>query len=427
MHPIHLQRILRASIANRSPKEHYWAVHALLGRVRRLGALENRAFARLVWRDQWRFLSGVSRPIAGESNKRARAAARWLILAQEATPDDGVSLGYFPCGDHWSGWQPSYPETTGYIIPSLLDYARQHGNRNMHLRALAMADWEMEVQMPSGAVQGGPVCPPDRQRPAVFNTGMVLQGYAAILAADGRDERLFAAATRAARFLCADLDDSGHFRTHGPFVSAARIKTYNVLCAWGLYRFGEISGERPFKEAALRAVQAALAEQRDNGWFAHNDLDHPDRPLTHTIGYALQGLLEVGLASGREEPVEAVRKGIDPLIARISRHGFLAGRFHADWSPASLSACLTGSAQIAVVCLRLFETLGEERYREAGNRLLDFLKTRQPLDTPNPALNGALPGSFPLFLGDYMSAGFPNWATKYLLDGLLLQERLGRG
>jgi len=38
-------------------------------------------------------------------------------------------------------------------------------------------------------------------------------------------------------------------------------------------------------------------------------------------------------------------------------------------------------------------------------------------------VNGAIGGSYPL-LGSYMTAGYPNWATKYFLDGLLLQERL---
>lgn len=36
---------------------------------------------------------------------------------------------------------------------------------------------------------------------------------------------------------------------------------------------------------------------------------------------------------------------------------------------------------------------------------------------------GAIAGSFSLF-GEDMRAGYPNWATKYLLDALLLQHRL---
>jgi hypothetical protein len=48
------------------------------------------------------------------------------------------------------------------------------------------------------------------------------------------------------------------------------------------------------------------------------------------------------------------------------------------------------------------------------------LKSLQVVDTADPALDGAIPGSFPLF-GEYMRAGYPNWATKYFIDALLLR------
>jgi hypothetical protein len=71
----------------------------------------------------------------------------------------------------------------------------------------------------------------------------------------------------------------------------------------------------------------------------------------------------------------------------------------------------------------LYENSGDGHYWEAAERLVNYLKPLQLLDSPNHALNGALPGSFPFF-GNYMTAGYPNWATKYLLDALLLQHRL---
>ena len=81
------------------------------------------------------------------------------------------------------------------------------------------------------------------------------------------------------------------------------------------------------------------------------------------------------------------------------------------------------SAQIAIVCYRLYDCTGVGDYRRAGDLLLNFLKALQVLDSENPALNGAIAGSFPIF-GDYMRGGYPNWATKYFLDALLLQERI---
>jgi hypothetical protein len=45
-----------------------------------------------------------------------RAAARWLTAAQDSQQDGGIAGRYRLGG----GWTSSYPETTGYIIPTLL-------------------------------------------------------------------------------------------------------------------------------------------------------------------------------------------------------------------------------------------------------------------------------------------------------------------
>jgi hypothetical protein len=74
------------------------------------------------------------------------------------------------------------------------------------------------------------------------------------------------------------------------------------------------------------------------------------------------------------------------------------------------------------VLYRLAEHDGEARYREYADKLVDYLKSLQLSSSEDPAVVGALAGSFPLF-GGYMRAGYPNWATKYLLDALMLQSR----
>lgn len=417
---INLARITADYYHNNSLKEWYWNQRAALERYARLFKSANRPFAHIAVKDLLGFWFGTVKPVAGATRERADAAVRWLLRAQQATADDGVSLGYFPC-DKDTPWRPSYPETTGYIVQSLLDYADRYGDSEVGTRALRMALWETEIQLPSGAVQGGPVCPPERQLPAVFNTGMVLQGYTAALRA-GWDERLFAGAQRAAEFLVNDMGEDGHFRTHGAFVAQARIKTYNCLCAWALYRFGEDSGAKRYQEAALRAVEAALGEQQSNGWFANNCLTWPKAPLLHTLGYTLQGILEVGSLAGREDFIQAVRRGTDPILARMLPNGFLYGRYYSDWEPANFSSCLTGNAQLAIVCYRLFEITDADKYRMAADKIVNFLKALQCVDSADASLNGALAGSFPIF-GSYMTTGYPNWATKYLLDSLLLQEK----
>lgn len=401
-------------------RRHYWALSHRAGRLGRLLAPSRRPFAREVLRTYWMHWTGVKPEGEGDPEAALSGAVQWLLRAQVASPDDGVSLGYFPC-DWELGWRPSYPETTGYIISTLLDYAERTGDPDIRRRALAAAVWETRIQMPSGGVQGGPVCPPEQQREAVFNTGMVLQGWTAAIRAGGGGE-VMQAARRAADFLVNDLDGDGHFRTHGGFVAPDRIKTYNVLCAWALIRFAEDSGDQRYSEAAVRNALAAMAQQRENGWFDNNDLVDPSRPLTHTIGYTLQGLLEVGVCSGRQEFVEAAQRGIEPIIPRIEANGYLAGRFDSDWKVAVRSSCLTGSAQLAIVLYRLFELQGDRAHRDAADLLVRFLIEVQQLDSEDPNINGAVAGAFPL-LGSYMTAGYPNWASKYFADALMLRKR----
>lgn len=403
-------------------RERYWTARSYLTLTRELLRPSNRSFAHHVARDYWRFLSGAVQPIQGETQERAQAAVKWLLRAQDSTPDDGVSLGYFPCDpNQTNGWRPSYPETTGYIIPSLLNFSERFKDSEVRRRALRMALWETKIQMPSGAVQGGTVFPPEEQVPAVFNTGMVLHGYTAAYRTSKAPEFLDAG-RRAADFLLSDIGDDGHFRTHGPFVSQDLYKTYNCLCAWPLYRFGEDVRDARYQKAAVRVIEAAVREQQANGWFANNCLTNSNAPLSHTIAYTLQGVLEVGVLAGREDFVASAKKGTYPLLERITPKGFLSGSFFANWKPGIYSSCLTGNAQLAVICYRLYELTGDSKFKTASDRLVNYLKALQVVGSGNPSIDGAISGSFPL-LGCYMTAGYPNWATKYFLDALLLQDR----
>ncbi|RMF42616.1 MAG: hypothetical protein D6755_11235, partial [Anaerolineae bacterium] len=48
------------------------------------------------------------------------AALDWIHTAQQVTSDGGISKGYDVLRARWG---PSYPETTGYTIPTLVNVA----------------------------------------------------------------------------------------------------------------------------------------------------------------------------------------------------------------------------------------------------------------------------------------------------------------
>ena len=67
------------------------------------------------------------------------SAMNWLSLAQKTGKDDGVSIRY----SLFRGWESSYPETTGYIIPTFLNYHKLTENSSFAEKAIKMADWEV--------------------------------------------------------------------------------------------------------------------------------------------------------------------------------------------------------------------------------------------------------------------------------------------
>src|SRR5208283_5131651 len=138
---------------------------------RLLRTQDKRGLIATVWKDATsKFVPSQSPVLQSHLN----AIYAWLCAAQDATPDNGVSAWYTLI----DGWMPSYPETTGYIIPTLFDYSRYCNDLTARSRAIAMATWEVDVQLSNGAIRGGHLGyqPPE---PAVFNTGQVIFGWVA--------------------------------------------------------------------------------------------------------------------------------------------------------------------------------------------------------------------------------------------------------
>jgi hypothetical protein len=181
---------------------------------------------------------------------------------------------------------------------------------------------------------------------------------------------------------------------------------------------GRVAGEDRYSDAAGRIAAHAVSCQQPNGWFAENDLDNHETPLTHTIGYVLEGLWETGLLIGRDAPLKAVLLTLDRLQPLIAENGFLAGRWSQDWQPAVPWCCLTGSCQIALVYLRANARLPSRSFVGSAEKLLRFVTWTQVQRGTKSALVGGIQGSYPLD-GDYGQYAFLNWAAKFYCDAVM--------
>ncbi len=341
------------------------------------------------------------------------AAYRWLCRAQDMTGEGGVAAWYHLL----RGWATSYPETTGYIIPTFLGYSQLFAEPEARSRAIRMADFECNVQMPSGAVRGGQMN--TRAAPAVFNTGQVLFGWIAAYQATS-DRRYSESAVRAAEWLRLRQDDDGAWRKDLSPLTTSTVQTYNVRTAWALALAGRVLDEPSWIEAARKNCHWALSQQQENGWFAHDTFGENETPLLHTIAYTLEGLLGVGDLLQEERFVDACERGVTPLLEILRRSETLKARYDQNWTAKGGARCPTGEAQLALVLTRLSRRNQNSFLAEAAVSLLQQVATVQDTSTTDPEIFGAIPGSTP-FWSMYCPFKYVNWAAKFFMDALMLE------
>lgn len=347
----------------------------------------------------------------------AAAGIEWLKRSQDmSVHSDGGSSRDFSL---LRGWASSYPETSGYIVPTLIDYAERTNDQALMDRARRMLDWLVSIQFPEGGFQGGKI-DGTPSVPVTFNTGQILLGLAAGVRRFGGP--YLDPLNRAAIWLRDSLDADGCWRKHPTPFAAPGEKAYETHVSWGLFEAARLTPDQELGEAGLKQVRWALTKQAENGWFASNCLEQPDQPLTHTIGYVLRGVIEAYHYSAETDLLLAARKTADALLTVIEPDGRIAGRLDQHWSPTVDWVCLTGSAQIAACWFLLHALTGKKEYAEAAKRANRYVR-RTVRISGNPDVVGGVRGAFPVD-GNYGKFEYLNWATKFNVDSNLMESDL---
>jgi uncharacterized protein YyaL (SSP411 family) len=288
-----------------------------------------------------------------------------------------------------------------------------------------MAEWEVCLQLADGGFPGSTI--DRRSPPVVFNTGMVLLGLTRTYAETKRPVMADAIA-KAAGFLVRAQSNDGAWRRFANVNGQVDFHAYDCLVNWGLLSAASLLDAAPWAEAARCNLDFTLTLQAPNGWFTKNALQpkRNDRPLTHTIGYVTAGLLESGVLLGEPRYIDAAERTARAVLGCLGPDGFLPGELDNDWSPAADWSCLTGTAQMAIVWWRLNEIRGDPEYAEAARRATRYVLCRHEVAKGSTDVRGGVAGSFPMH-ARYGRFQFLNWAAKFLIDALLLEDRVEAG
>ncbi len=355
-------------------------------------------------------------------NRHLDEAMTWLKNSQNAVTGGGSSGIY----NFESGWNSPYPETTGYIIPTFLTYFDLTKDEDFLLRARRMGDWEIEIQLPSGAIRGGVGL---NKYPIVFNTGQVIFGWIALYRATN-EVKYLEAATKAADWLTEIQDEDGKWSR---FTYNSIPHSYNVRVAWALMEIATETNRDRYMSSALRKVEWVLSKASSDGWIDHMGFHEEEFPWTHTIAYTLRGLLECSHFLTGEIKARIIstvsfasEKIIDKYQSVPTKTGvgkFLPGTFNREWKTDANYSCLTGNAQLSIVFLKLYLLNKKPHFYEAAYKLIEELKSTQDLSSRNKGIRGGIAGSYPIW-GKYVNFGYPNWAAKFFAEALMLKAEI---
>lgn len=340
------------------------------------------------------------------------AAVDWLKRSIKVCGGRASSKGYrFP-----NGWMPPYPETTGYIIPTLMNLGDVTGDPEWYETAVRLGDWLTTIQRTDGGFTSYHLGASDDAD--VFDTGMILLGWNA-LQHHQRSPKITEAASRAAAFLREAIGKDGAYERH---ISHRMLHTYNVRSSWALIAYGMLENDQISISAGIKNVDWTLKQQASNGFFANNGFKPSGHANTHGIAYVLRGLLQVYLLTQRQDLIDAVFLAAGSVRDKFNAEGWLAAEIGPNWDFKSRHVCLTGCVQIAIVFFRLSELKNDPTFINPAERLIAQVATTQAITGRKKASYGGVAGSYPIY-GGYAPLQYPNWATKFLIDALLVRKQ----
>jgi len=345
-------------------------------------------------------------------NNHLRLTAQWLM--QSIEKGKGGSCAHF---SPLLGWSKPYPETTGYLIPTLIRISTFFDDPKYSAAALSIGQWLLDIQSEKGFWHGG-LHPSASSEGSVFNTGQILKGMMALFEFTG-DQVFLSAADRGANWLASGVNSHGLWAA-GDY-RASETPSYYSHVAWPMLEVWKSTQSASQRAAAERFLDLVLERSLSNGAIGRWGFDDQGPAFTHTIAYTIRGFQEssrlIGDYSKYGRPME---KALDFFIRKSELgNGRVSGEFDEALKGDKNYVCLTGNAQLAICILLMEQQNPDLRLVNAASKMIDFVGSVQSTGGFFKSIRGGVAGSYPLW-GRYMFMRYPNWSAKYYCDSLML-------
>ena len=342
------------------------------------------------------------------------AALRWLLRSCQVNQGAGSSAFYARWRNWRRGWAAPYPETTGYLIPTLFAYQSRFPSLESAETARSCYQWLLRLAQPSGAFSS---LYASSGQPSLFNTGQIFLG----LIAGYQDQPSAEAEAAIHRSIdwCLKAVVDPRKDIQGLY-NQGFLAAYYIRAIWPLAFAMQVMGRRN-EWNQLNDICEVLAERiGPTGALTEAGFKPGSAAFLHTIAYTIRGWWELGCLWEDEKTQDLALQILAHYWERREIAGRWAGAYLAPGEDQLQFTCLPGQAQIAILLQKIGDAKGIEKYQTEARRLLEELCQYQKKGR-NPNTDGAFAGSSP-FWGPYMPLRYPNWGAKCFLDAAALMD-----
>ncbi len=283
----------------------------------------------------------------------AERACNWILQIQQE--NGGVSV--------FSGAPYEYPEVTGYIIPTMLQYGFQD-------EALAMAKY-----LASAANLNGSFPAAGSDQVYLFDTAQALRGLNAICKVTNEYAGL---QEKTAEYLFSVLSRHNGLFPKSYEQDSVIPETIMLFALPPMLEYARMTGSREKEALIHRSVKLYLQEAEVLSI----------KTLTHFLAYQIDGLIDMGY-------IDEVRPIVRSLLDSQREDGAIPAYEGVDW------VCITGCSQIAICLYKM-------KMPAPADRLMTWVERNME---PSGGFLGSVGSG-----AEYFEDRELSWAVKFYLD-----------
>lgn len=342
----------------------------------------------------------------------------WLENAQNANGNGGIPAYY---NEKYKNFSASYQETSGYLLVTLsrIKTVLTKSKEDEPASIDKIINGIITFLKDSHNLDGGWGHPGNSEESLYFDTCQIIEGLAHCYKLNQSD-KLLELITSTVSFLdkCVSNDGKIFETIHKSKMSYS----YQARASSILYEVGEDLDIKSLKEIGERNLKFIVENNLDERNISNvGNLISIQRPITHFLAYAYEGILRYAIKSQNNFLVDKVSHNIYLINKIFMENASLGVSVDKKLKIFGKADLLTGLSQFAIINWILYSKTSDHEFKSVAIQMNSIVKQTVNLTSKDNSIRGAVKSCNP-FCRYYYKNCYLNWALKFFLDACILED-----